>query len=80
MRLELIEGGFGTKVHTAIKDEILALTESGRRSFLIVPEQQTLSAEAEMAKALPSSAPLYFVFAGSDLAGNCRQQCIKWWL
>ncbi len=43
-----------------MKEMILRLTEAKKRSYLIVPEQQTVLAEAEMSHYLPPSAPLYF--------------------
>jgi len=58
--LRLIEGGFFSPAKDLIIDEIKKLTQSGIRSYLIVPEQQTVSAEREMAECLPTSAPLYF--------------------
>ena len=58
--LRLIESGFFGGCHEKVRDEILAKTLSGERSFLIVPEQQTVSAEREFADLLPPSSPLIF--------------------
>ena len=58
--LTLIEGGLFSGGHERIKETILGLLKNGRKAFLIVPEQQTVSAEREMTDALPSSAPLSF--------------------
>ena len=58
--LRIVEGGFSSAAYEEIKSEILKLTNEGRRVFLIVPEQQTVSAEKEMAEFLPDSAPLTF--------------------
>ena len=58
--LRIIEGGFSSIAYDEIKSEILSLTGEGKRVFLIVPEQQTVSAEGEMAELLPDSAPLTF--------------------
>lgn len=58
--LRIIEGGFSSVAYEEIKSEILNLTRDGKRVFLIVPEQQTVSAEKEMAEYLPDSAPLTF--------------------
>ena len=58
--LKIIEGGFSSVAHAEIKEEILRLTKDGKKTFLIVPEQQTVSAEKEMAEFLPDSAPLTF--------------------
>ena len=58
--LTLIEGGFFAGGHELIKEQILRLTEDNKKSILIVPEQQTVSAEREMTDFLPPSAPLCF--------------------
>ena len=58
--LKIIEGGFSSLAYGEMKSEILRLTKDGRRVFLIVPEQQTVNAEKEMAEFLPDSAPLFF--------------------
>lgn len=58
--LTLIEGGFFSGGAEALRKSIQELTNSGKKSILIVPEQQTVVAEIEMASILPPSAPLYF--------------------
>lgn len=58
--LNLIEGGFFSGGREMIKERIAALTAAGKKSMLIVPEQQAVSAEHEITDALPPSAPLYF--------------------
>ncbi len=58
--LRIIEGGFYSSAWDDIKSEILDLTNRGERAFLIVPEQQAVSAEKELAGYLPQSAPLTF--------------------
>ena len=58
--LKIIEGGFSSLAYSEMKAEILRLTNAGERVFLIVPEQQTVSAEKEMADFLPDNAPLTF--------------------
>ena len=58
--LKIIQGGFHSGASAMIRKEIKELTEKKLRCFLLVPEQQTLSAEAEMAKLLPEYAPLTF--------------------
>lgn len=58
--LTLIEGGFFAGGHEMIKERIRKLTEEKKKSILIVPEQQTVSAEHEMTDFLPPSSPLYF--------------------
>ncbi len=58
--LKIFEGGFSSVTYAEMKEEILRLTKEGKKVFLIVPEQQTVSAEKEMAEFLPDSAPLTF--------------------
>lgn len=58
--LKIIEGGFFSVAYSEMKEEILRLTKEGKKVFLIVPEQQTVSAEKEMAEFLPEGAPLTF--------------------
>ena len=54
------ECGFSTAPHEKMKKAIEALIGRSRRSYLIVPEQQTVTAESEMACELPECAPLHF--------------------
>ncbi len=54
------ECGFSTVPHEKMKEAITELIRGKRRSYLIVPEQQTVTAEAEMALELPEDAPLFF--------------------
>lgn len=58
--LRIIRSGFTSLGREKIKDEIKERVAEGHKVFLIVPEQQTVMAEAEMADLLPSSAPLSF--------------------
>ncbi len=58
--LNIIKSGFRSSGHERLAEEILHRVTSGERVLLIVPEQQTLLAEAEMADLLPPSAPLSF--------------------
>ena len=58
--LNIIEGGLYSNMNALIKEEILCDVKNHRRAFLIVPEQQTVLAESEMARLLPADAPLYF--------------------
>ena len=58
--LTLIEGGFTSVAHDELVGKIKNSIASGKRAFLFVPEQQTLSAEKEMCDALPPSAALTF--------------------
>ncbi len=58
--LTFLEGGFNSGVHEELKSIIERKTASGKRCILLVPEQQTVMAEIEMAEDMPSSAPLLF--------------------
>ncbi len=58
--IEIIESSFTSGAHGFITEKIKALLNEKKPSFLIVPEQQTLSLEKEMTELLPDSAPLYF--------------------
>jgi len=57
--LRLIEGGFGTGLHEEIIKGITTALKSGRRAVLIVPEQQTVSAEGELASLLVGRESLF---------------------
>lgn len=58
--LRIIKSSFTSYGHEKIKKEIASLVADGQGVLLIVPEQQTVMAEAEMADLLPPSAPLSF--------------------
>ncbi len=58
--LKILEGGFSDAAHGKIKELILERIQNGKKTFLIVPEQQTVIAEKEMADFMPPFAPLYF--------------------
>lgn len=58
--LRIIKGGFSGAGRDRMKSMIRSLTEQGLRSYLIVPEQQTVMAEAEMSHELSDFAPMYF--------------------
>ena len=58
--LNIIKSGFTTGGQERIKKDILERTLRGERVLLIVPEQQTVMAEAEMADLLPPSSVLTF--------------------
>ena len=55
----LLLGPYGHGKSTYIIDKIKADYENGVRSFLIVPEQQTVVAERQLTEALPPKAQLY---------------------
>ena len=56
--LTFIEGGFHSDMDGEIMERIRKNVTAGKKTLLIVPEQQTVSAEIEAAEALPSFAPL----------------------
>ena len=58
--LILYEGGFTSVAHDEIIKGLTRAINAGKRVFLFVPEQQTLTAEGEMCDALPPSAALSF--------------------
>ena len=58
--LTLIEGGFFSEKDGYVKAALIKRCAEKKRSFLIVPEQQTVITERLMTDALPPDAPLYF--------------------
>ncbi len=58
--LILIEGGFASVAHDELIKKIKNSLSCGRRAFLIVPEQQTLTREEEMCDTLEPSSTLSF--------------------
>ena len=58
--LTLLKGGFNSDLHDRIFAEIKKRTDLGRPTLLIVPEQQTVTAESTAADLLPPSAALCF--------------------
>ncbi len=58
--LLLIEGKFNSGTKDELLSRIRKNIDEGKRSVLIVPEQQTVIAEWEYAEKCPPSAPLYF--------------------
>ncbi len=58
--LNIIRSGFCASGGERIRREIIASAKKNDNVLLIVPEQQTLLAECEMADLLPPSAPLNF--------------------
>lgn len=60
--LRLLEGGFGSVCHAELIKRIENSVSHGKRTFLFVPEQQTLSCEAEMWSVLaPQAAQIFEV-------------------
>ena len=58
--LTLYEGGFTSLVHDEIIKKIIGSVKVGKRTFLFVPEQQTLTIEAQTCDIMPPSAALSF--------------------
>ncbi len=58
--LTMILGDAGSGKTTAVADAVATALADGRRIFLIVPEQETVSCERMMAERLPAAAPLTF--------------------
>ncbi len=58
--LKIIRSGFGGGSELYISNALREAIENKERCYLIVPEQQTVMAESEMAEKLPKNAPLYF--------------------
>lgn len=58
--LTLLEGAFNSDVRDELKKRIGDCVANKKSCFLIVPEQQTVIAEAELMSELDASAPLYF--------------------
>ncbi len=58
--LKIVRTGFSSYGKEEAKKEIRRLIDSGKHALMIVPEQQTVLSEIELASVLPSSAPLLF--------------------
>lgn len=58
--LRIIKSSFTAVGRDALYEKIRHVTEEGKRSYLIVPEQQTVLTEAELSEKLDDSAPLVF--------------------
>ena len=58
--LKIIRSGFGAGATQRIANALCDAINNQRQCYLIVPEQQTVMAESEMATKLPKIAPLYF--------------------
>ncbi len=58
--IRLFEGSFNSGVRDELKAAIKKNIQDKKQTLLIVPEQQTVSAEKEFAEQLPQNAPLYF--------------------
>lgn len=58
--LKIVRCGFGTDKTESISRQATEAIKNEKQCYLIVPEQQTVMAESEMALRLPKNAPLYF--------------------
>ena len=58
--LEIIRRGFSADLRSEMTERVKECISLGERAFLIVPEQQTVTSEVEMAKRLPPSSVLHF--------------------
>lgn len=58
--LRIVRSGFSSGARDAFCNSIKRLSSQGKRSYLIVPEQQTVMAEALMSSLLPPSSVLCF--------------------
>lgn len=58
--LKIVKRGFSADTRAELTEAILEKIKSGTRTVLLVPEQQTVISETEMAKRLPPSSVLNF--------------------
>ena len=58
--IRIITGGFFSDLDSRINGYVRDAAEHGAHGFLVVPEQQTVTAEAWASKNLPKDSPLYF--------------------
>ena len=58
--LKIIKSGFGGGGDLHLKNLINSTVTAEKKCYLIVPEQETVTAEGEMAVLLPKNAPLFF--------------------
>lgn len=68
--IHLLTGDFGSGKTAALAAAIAADVAAGRRAYLLVPEQQTVTAERDMAELLPASAPLCFEVSNFSRLAN----------
>ncbi len=68
--LTLVLGDFGTGKTTRLTQEIISLTGKGSPSFLVVPEQATVTTERALSAVLPPSAPLCFEVSNFSRLAN----------
>ena len=58
--LRIIKDNFYADTHGKIAEDVIKLINEERRSYMIVPEQQTVISECKMAELLPETAPRFF--------------------
>ena len=58
--LTIIQGGFYADTSRELRLRIEERMRMGKQTLLLVPEQQTVTAESEYAERLPADAPLTF--------------------
>ena len=58
--LNIVKRGFSADIRTELCERIRESIDAGKRTVLLVPEQQTVISETEMAKRLPPSSVLNF--------------------
>ena len=58
--LNIIKAPLDTAAPISLLERIKSITENKKRSYLIVPEQETVMREAAMSNSLPGYSPLYF--------------------
>lgn len=82
--LKIVRSGFSSSARDNMLLEIKRCVEEKKKTYLIVPEQETVIYESESAKLLPAYAPLYFEvtnftrLANSTfraLGGVCGEYC-----
>ena len=74
--LNIITGGFYSYAEAEVIKEISERCKRGEHSFLIVPEQQTMVAEGELADAAPKNAPLYCEATNFTRFANTVERCL----
>jgi len=58
--LKILRCGHSRRAKNEINDEICSIVKKREHALMIVPEQQTVVSELELAELLPSYSPLYF--------------------
>ena len=74
--LNIISGGFYSSAEAEIIRQIAERCSEHKHSYLIVPEQQTMVAESELADAAPRFAPLYCEAMNFTRFANTVERCL----